>query len=145
MGHPSSNNEGLLDRMFLRDCAFLMRLYGRTDSRWVWSYAVFGFAATLGAFALFVCFSIATLFPNFIPAAIHPATASKEVLGIACAGIFLMVGLWVEHRFRDMREDVSSLAGRYWTLSDRIKWCLTTLLGLGSIAGVALLTVAMYS
>jgi len=131
--------------MFLRDCAFLMWLYRRTDSQWVWSYAIFGFATTLGAFALFVFFSFVTLFPGFIPAALHPATASKEILAIEGAGIFLAVSLSVEHRMRGLREDVSSLAGRYWTFSDRIKWCLTTLLGIGSIAGVALLTIAMYS
>jgi hypothetical protein len=140
----SSSDVGPLTRMFLRDCAFLMRLYGRADSRWVWSYAIFGFATTLGAFALFVFFSIAALFPGFIPATFHPATASKEILAIEGVGIFLAVGVWMEHRFRGMRDDVSSLAGRYWTFSDRIKWCLTTLLGLGSIAGVVVMTIAMY-
>ena len=131
--------------MFLRDCAFLMWLYGRTDSGWVYSYAIFGFATTLGAFAAFVFFSIATLFPGFIPVALHPATASKEILVIEGAGIFLAVGLSIEYRFRGLREEVSSLARRYWTISDRIKWCFTTLLGLGSVGGVAFLTIAMYS
>lgn len=130
--------------MFLRDCAFLMRLYGRSDSRWVWSYAIFGFGITLAAFALFLFFALATLFPEILPASLHPATASEQTLLIEGSAIFLTVGFSVEYYFRGLKDDVASLATRYWTVGDRVKWCLTTLLGVGSIAGVALLAVAMH-
>lgn len=49
-----SGETGFLTRMFLRDCAFLMWLYGRSDSRWLWFYGVFAFSVTLGAFATLV-------------------------------------------------------------------------------------------
>lgn len=130
--------------MFLRDCAFLMYLYGSTNSRRIWSYAVFSLAAPLGAFALLVFFAIATFFPAAFPATLHPATAPKEILYIECGGIFLAVGLWVEHRFRGLKDEVSSLAARYWRPMDRVKWCLTTLLGIGSLAGMAVLAVGWY-
>jgi len=117
-----------------------MKLYGRTDSRWIWSYAVFGLAITLAAFAMLVFFAIATFAPAVIPAALHPATASKEILWLESGVICVAVGWSVEYRFRDLKDDVSSLAARYWRPMDRMKWCLTTLLGIGSIAGMVFLT-----
>lgn len=107
--------------MFLRDCAFLMRLYRRSDSRGIWSYAVFGFVATLGAFFYFLFFATATVFPAAFPAYVHPATASKEILGLEAVVIFLVVGFSVEYRFRRLRDDVLSVAQRYWSFGDRVK------------------------
>ncbi len=65
------------------------------------------------------------------------------MLWLEGVAIFVMVGVCVEYRFRGLKDDVSVLAGRYWTLSDRVKWCLTTLLGAGSVVGVAFLTAAI--
>ena len=136
-----ANHTGFLTRMFLRDCAFLMSLYGRADSRRIWSYAVFSLAVPLGTFALLVFFAIATYLPAALPAALHPKTAPVQVLYVECGGICLAVGMAVEYRFRGLKDEVSSLAARYLRPMDRVKWCLTTLLGLGSLAGIGVLAV----
>jgi hypothetical protein len=144
MGTVRSNHIGFLTRMFLRDCAFLMYLYGRADSRRIWSYAVFSLAAPLAALALLAFFTIATFFPAAFPAALHPATAPKEILYVECGAICLAVGMSVEHRFRGLRDEVASLAAPYWRPMDRVKWCLMTLLGIGSIAAMGVLAVGWY-
>jgi len=50
----------------------------------------------------------------------------------------------VERYFRDLKHDVCVLAARYYTCGDRLEWCLTTLLGIASLAGAAYLMVAMH-
>jgi hypothetical protein len=144
MSSLQSSDPGFLTRMFLRDCAFLMSLYGRADSRWIWSHAVFAFSIPFGAFTVLVFFAIATFIPAAFPATLHPATASKEVLWIECGAIYVAVGWLVDHRFSDLRDEVSSLAARYRRPMDRVKWCLTTLFGIGSIAGIVVLSVGWY-
>jgi hypothetical protein len=121
-----------------------MSLYGGADSRRIWSYAVFSLAAPLAATALLAFFAVATFFPVVFPVALHPATASKQVLYIECCAICLAVGLSVEHKFRRLRDEVASLAMLYWRPVDRVKWCLMTLLGIGSIAVMVLLAVGWY-
>lgn len=144
MSFQRSGETGFLTRVFLRDCAFLMWLYGRSDSRWLWSYGVLAFSVTLGSFATLVFFAVATLLPELFPTALHPATASKEVLWIEGIVIYVGVGAWTDYRFRVFRDTVASVAGRYCTRSDRFKWCLTSLFGTGCIVGIALLAVAMH-
>ena len=88
--------------------------------RRIWSYAVFSLTMPLAAFA-------------------------KEVLYVESGAIGLAIGMWVEHRFRGLKDEVSSLAARYWRPMDRLKWCLTTLLEIGSIAGgIVVLAVGWY-
>lgn len=144
MSLQRSGETGFLTRMFLRDCAFLMWLYGRSESRWIWSYGVFAFSITLGAFAMLVFLAIATFLPGLFPAGLHPVTASREVLYIEGIAIYVGVGAWTDHRFSGLRENVISAASRYCTRSDRIKWSLTTLFGIGCIVGTTVLVIAMH-
>ena len=130
--------------MFLRDCAFLMNLYGSTKSRRIWSYAVVSLALPLVAFAMLLFFAAATFFPAAFPATLHPATAPKNILYIECGAIGLAVGMSLEYKFRGLKDEVASLAARYWQPMDRIKWCLTTLLGIGSVGSMAVLAVGWY-
>lgn len=57
---------------------------------------------------------------------LHPATASQEVLWIEGITIYVGVGAWTDHRFSVFRDNVVSIASRYCTRIDRLKWCLTT-------------------
>lgn len=52
--------------------------------------------------------------PAAFPATLHPATAPMEILYIECGAIALAVGMSVEHKFRGFKDEVSSLAARYW-------------------------------
>jgi hypothetical protein len=106
MSSQQATSPGFLTRMFLRDCAFLKMLYGPADSRSIWSYAVFGFAITLAAFAMLVFFAAATYLPAF-PATLHPATASKEILWLEAGALGVSVWWGVEYGFRGLKDQVT--------------------------------------
>lgn len=131
---------GLLTRMFLRDCAFLMSLYRRSDDRWVWTYSTLSLSVTLSSCAFFALTTLALRFHAQIPANINPLTADSSVRLAEFIGLPVLIGAWVDFHFRRFRDDVGA-AKYYSSAQDVAKWWLVTILTVGFTIGIGVLLV----
>jgi hypothetical protein len=104
----SSVRYTVLDRLFLRHCGLLMRLYKRDDADWVWLYASIGVNITVGTVAAAILMSMAVVFRDFLPPFLNPTTATKPMLYAQFGVIALAALLWVNYRFRRFKQDVSA-------------------------------------
>ncbi len=121
-------------RMFLRDLAFLQRLYGRSDSPSLWMYSVISVAVTLGSVLLLIASVAVWQFGEALPLELNPATARREVFLFEFVALYSAAGLAVEYFVRPLRYD-SFAANPFRTRSDTVKWWVTTLVTAASAGG----------
>jgi hypothetical protein len=130
-----------LDRLFLRNCAFLMRLYEREDAEWVWTYASLSVTTIIANAAFLVLIAVAALLRDQLPPEINPLTATKEVRYIEFITVGLLVHFWVGFRFQRFKHDVTS-ASRFASHEDRWKILWALVLSICCLLGMVVIQVA---
>ena len=133
VGH--GRNASLLTRMFLRDCAYAMRLHPNSSAYSIWLLGSLATSLTLSCFSAFVVFIIAVTFRSSFPEDLNPLTAPSSTRFAELIALVLIIGAWVDYRFREYKHDLSA-AKKYMTRPDRIKHFITGLLGLACLAGI---------
>ncbi len=136
----SGKNHGFITRIFLRDCAFQMRLYKNRNDRWIWRSANYSTSTSLVAFVLFVFICCAIALRGVLPETINPLTASKTVTHVEFLVLGFSVIFYVEFVTKRFKDNVSA-ARQYTSGMDRIKWWLTTLITIGCAAGIGAVVV----
>jgi hypothetical protein len=102
------SSQSMLDRIFLRQCAFIMRLYDRRDPAFVWSNASIGMTLSACVVAFLCMASVAAVFRNQLPVPFNPYIAPKNILLVQFGAMGLLAYVWVELRFRKFKDDVSA-------------------------------------
>lgn len=139
-----SNHHGLLDRMFLRDAAFLMRIGGHGDGLWLWHFAALATSMTLASVALLVLAILVALFQADIPPGLNPPTATRDVVVIECLVLFLGIGAWVDRKVARFKNNMAA-ARRYMSGVDLLWWCVATLATFAGPIGTAVVIYSMRS
>jgi hypothetical protein len=133
----SINDLRFLDRLFLRHCALLIRLYGRDDAEWIWIYASIGVNIFLGSVVASGLALIAVLFREALPPYLNPIVASKEVLYVQFGAVAMLALVFVDYRFRAFKHDVSA-AHSFKTGKDMLKLALEWIFQLCCLAAMGL-------
>jgi hypothetical protein len=131
-------DHSLVARIFLRDLAFLKRLYRRTNDQALWFYAVISVTATLGSFLLLGCAALLLLFTDAVPTRVHPATASEEIVLLEFVVVYFVAWIMVEFSVRSVQAHDIAIT-RFKGPSDTAKWWLTTLVTVASVVAAMLL------
>lgn len=136
-----SDRHGLLDRMFLRDAAFLMRMGGHGEGLWLWHFAALATSMTLASVALLVLTILVAFFQADIPPGLNPLTATRDVAAIEALALYLGIGAWVDRKVARFKTNMAA-ARRYMSSIDLLWWCVATLVAFAGPIGTA---VVIYS
>ena len=134
------NDHGFITRIFLRDCAFFMKLYKSRNDRWIWHNANYSTSASLVAFVLFVFNCCAIALRGVLPETINPLTASETVILVEYLVLGFSMIFYVEFVTKRFKDNVSA-ARQYTSGMDRIKWWLTALITIGCVVGIGVVVV----
>jgi len=130
-----SGGDSFLTRMFLRDCAYVMRIHRGSNTEFVWYLGTVATGLALSCFALCLFFLVAVVFRAHIPEEFNPLTASRNARAIEVIAVPLLVLVWIDYRFREYKHDLSS-ARRYMSGLDTVKRFITWLVAMGSLGGM---------
>lgn len=135
-----SHRPDWLERLFLRDCAFVMRLDRTDDTNAIWVFGVFSLSSSIASFILLLFMVVAVFVPLALPTYLHPLTAPREIALLEGGILYVLVGVWVDYRFAEWKTDVSA-ARRFMRTSDLVKWWLLTMFTAACLIGVGVLVV----
>jgi len=126
--------------MFLRDCAMAMRFDRAGSPQWIWYFGTLATSLTLSCFAVLIVFVLAVLLRAQLPESLNPLTAPMQTVYIEMIGLVVLVGTWVDYRFREYKDHLSA-ANAYMTGPDTLKWWIATLLAVACLGGMTWLVV----
>ena len=86
----------------------LIRIYGRDDPEWIWTYASIGVNIFLGSVAASVLGLIAVALRDILPWYLNPIVGSKELLYVQFGAVALLALAFVDYRFRAFKHDISA-------------------------------------
>ncbi|WP_129780946.1 hypothetical protein [Peristeroidobacter soli] len=126
-------NHTFIERMFLRDCAFLMRI-GHREGDGLWHFGALATSITLSSLAFFAFAVNCVVFKEAIPREINLLAASREVLLVEIFVLVFGIRAWVNYRLRCFKGNMRSVR-QYQRGMDLFWWLMATVVAVAAAVG----------